>query len=259
MKLIDTHAHVYDLVPRDGLDIDSVVARSREAGVVKVYMPNLSLSTIAPMLAIEKRFRNFFKSMLGLHPCEVDGTFSKALDKLEGLLETHPFIAIGEVGIDLYHSRLHQASQWEAFERQVGWARAYGLPLVMHCRDAFDPLLRCLARLQDGSLRGVIHCFTGNLVEAYKCLDLGFHIGIGGIATYKNGGLDEVVKKVPLDKMLLETDTPYLAPVPKRGKVNEPSYLCYVASRIAEVRGIAIEEVGEVTTSNALDLFEGKV
>ena len=225
--------------------------------MTRVCMPNLDIETLPRMLAMERRFPDFCRSMIGLHPCEVDGGFEAKLAMLSKMLGKHPFVAVGEMGIDLYHSTAYRREQMMAFEVQAGWARAHGLPLVIHCRDAFDTLFTCLEKVQDGTLRGVVHCFTGTLAQAERCIDLGFHLGIGGIVTYKKGGLSEVVRALPLEHLVLETDTPYLTPVPKRGRQNEPSFLPHIAAGVAVLQGVQLEEVARVTTRNALQLFEG--
>lgn len=255
MKFIDTHAHIYDLAFKEGDNLESMVDRSKLEGVENVYMPNLNLETLPRMLEVEERFPDFCKSMVGLHPCDVGVGYEVKLRKLERWLEKRSFVAIGEMGIDLYHSRAYEKEQVAAFEIQAAWARAYELPLVIHCREAFDELLALLERLQDGKLRGVIHCFTGTLEQARRCIALGFYLGIGGIVTYKKATLGEVVKELPLDHLVLETDSPYLAPVPKRGRQNEPSYVPYIAGKVAELKELQVEEVAAATTGNALALF----
>lgn len=255
MKLIDTHAHLYDLSFEEGDSMEAMIARSKGEGVIGAYMPNLNLESLPRMLEVERQFPDFCKSMLGLHPCEVERDFEKRLGEMEGWLGKHPFVAIGEMGIDLYHSRAYEKEQVAAFEIQAGWARTYKLPLVIHCRDGFEVLLEVLERLQDDHLKGVIHCFTGNLSQARRCIALGFYLGIGGIVTYKKAALAEVVRQLSLDHLILETDSPYLAPVPRRGRQNEPSYVPYIAGKIAELHGIQVEEVAEKTRRNTLALF----
>ena len=255
MKFIDTHAHIYDLAFGEGDGMDAMVARSKAEGVERVYMPNLDIEALPRMLALEERFPDFCTSMIGLHPCAVEGDFKEKLEALEGWLGERSFAAIGEMGLDFFHSRTYEKEQIAAFEVQAGWARAYDLPLVIHCREAFDVLLPLLERLQDGKLTGVVHCFTGTLAQANRCVELGFCLGIGGIVTYKKSTLGEVVKELSLEDIVLETDSPYLAPVPRRGKQNEPSYVPYIAGKVAEIKDISVEEVAQITTSNALRLF----
>ncbi|MEM7361626.1 MAG: TatD family hydrolase [Bacteroidota bacterium] len=258
MKLdfIDTHAHLYDLELKEQESWEMIVGRSKEQGVKRVYMPNLSVETLPRMMAMEQHFPDFCKSMMGLHPCEVDDDFEEKLATLSAMLGKHPFIAVGEMGLDLYHSTTHKQEQMIAFEVQAGWARQHDLPLVIHCREAFDTLFTCLEKVQDGTLRGVVHCFTGTLAQAKRCIAFGFHLGIGGIVTYKKAGLAEVVRDLPLEHLVLETDTPYLAPVPKRGKQNEPSFLPHIATEVARLKGLSIEKVSAATTKNATRLFE---
>lgn len=255
MKLIDTHAHVYDLHFRKEEGVDTMVAKSKKEGLVQVYMPNLNLESLPRMLAVEKQFPNFFRSMIGLHPCEIDTHFEEKLAQLEKLIDTHSFVGIGEMGIDLFHSTKYIEEQKAAFEIQAKWARMRDLPLVIHCREGFEALFECLEKVQDGTLRGVVHCFTGTLAEAERCIELGFYLGIGGIVTYKST-LAEIMPSLSLEHLVLETDSPYLSPIPKRGKPNEPSHLPHIADKIAVLKGIDVEKVAEATTQNALALFE---
>lgn len=253
IQLIDTHAHLYAL-PARGLDLSQVVADSLAAGVCRAYMPNIDLDSLPAMLRVAATYPDFCKPMLGLHPCDVREDFPQVLEAMEQWLDA-PFIAVGEVGIDLYHDSSWKEEQFAALEWQIGWARRRSLPLVLHCREAFDCLLPFLEKQQDGALRGVFHCFSGTLAQARAAISLGFHIGIGGIVTFPKSHLPAVVEALPLTHMVLETDAPYLAPVPYRGKVNQPAYLPAVARQIALLKGISLEEVAQQTTANALQLF----
>ena len=258
MYLIDTHAHLYDITFDAGDSLASLIERCRTEGVQQVYMPNINLESLPRMLAVEKEYPDFCRSMIGLHPCDVTDDYRARLSEMEPWLAKHRFAAVGEIGLDLYHSRTHRKEQEEAFRIQIGWARTHDIPVVIHCRDAFKELLSLLETLQDGQLRGVVHCFTGSYEDAQRVIDLGLHLGIGGILTYKNAGLAEIVEKLPLEHMVLETDSPYLAPAPKRGKQNEPSYLPYIAGKLAEIHGVTPEEVAAITTEQARALFENK-
>lgn len=257
MKWIDTHAHIYDLCFKGEDNYTLMIERSRSEGLSRIYMPNLNLETLPRMCALADDLPDFCKPMIGLHPCDVANDFEEVLDEMEGWFGKHSFVGIGEVGLDFYHSRSYEKEQIAALKRGVEWARKWELPLVIHCRDAFDILLALLEDWQDGRLRGVIHCFTGTVEEARRFMALGFYLGIGGIVTYQKGlALADLVKSIPLSSLLLETDSPYLAPIPKRGKENEPSYLPFIGQEIARLKGVSVEEVARVTTSNALRLFE---
>ncbi len=256
MHLIDTHAHLYDITLEADDSLASLIARCRTEGVQQVYMPNIDLESLPRMLAVEQQYPDFCRSMLGLHPCDVADDYQEKLAEMEPWLTKHRFVAVGEIGLDLYHSRTHRKEQEEAFRIQVGWARTHDIPVVIHCRDAFKELFPLLGTLQDRQLRGVVHCFTGSYEDAQRVIDLGLHLGIGGILTYKNAGLAEIVAKIPLEHMVLETDSPYLAPTPKRGKQNEPSYLPYIAGKLAEIHKVDPEEVAAITTAQARKLFE---
>lgn len=254
IQLIDTHIHLYDEAFR--ADLDQVMRRSQRSGVKKLYMPNLNAESIAPMLALEAQHPARVRSMVGLHPCYVNEHFEQELYAIEEVLQKHPFVAVGEVGMDLHRSTAHRDRQQAAFDVQVKWAKRHRLPLSLHCREAFTPAVRTLEKHQDGSLTGVFHCFGGRLKEAHQIMDLGFVIGIGGIVTFKNAALPGVVRYIPLEYLVLETDGPYLAPSPHRGTRNEPAYLVAVAERLAEIKQISFGDVAAVTTENALRIFE---
>ena len=254
MELIDTHAHLYAKEFKE--DIAAVIDRSLAHHVRKVYLPNIDASTMEAMLQLAARYPAHCAAMAGIHPCHVEADFEQHLQQIEGYLAQHQFAAIGEVGMDLYHDKTYQKEQEAAFARQLSWARQYQLPVVIHCRASLDETLAILAKHQDGSLRGIFHCFSGSLQDAQRIIDLGFYLGIGGIVTFKNAGLDQVVAKLSLDHLVLETDAPYLAPTPYRGQRNEPAYLLYIAEKIAEIKGIDLATVAEKTTANARQVFE---
>lgn len=250
--MIDTHAHIY--LDQFEKDIDEVLERSQEVGVEKIYMPNIDHTSIDAMLELEHK-SDLCISMMGLHPCSVDKKFEKELYLVEEWLEKRKWSAIGEIGTDLYWDKTHWEQQKEAFNIQCKWAVKYDRPVVIHCRESIDETIELVKNLKEDSLRGVFHCFSGNVDQARKIVELGFYLGIGGVATFKNGGLDKVLPDIDLKHLVLETDSPYLAPVPNRGKRNEPSYLELVSNRIAELKNISIEEVKEQTTLNAKNLF----
>jgi TatD DNase family protein len=254
MEFIDTHAHLY--AQEFSVDISQVIARSRDAHVRKIYMPNIDLDTIPRMLALESQYPDLCAAMIGIHPCHIGQDFQKKLAHVEGWLAKRPFVAIGEIGIDLHKDRTYQAQQEEAFTVQLKWAQQYQLPVIIHCREGLESIFRILENHQNGGLKGIFHCFSGNLQEAERIIALGFYLGIGGIITFKNAGLDRVVKAIDLDHLVLETDAPYLAPTPHRGQRNEPAHLLHIAEKIASLKAIDLETVAKVTTANAIDVFK---
>lgn len=251
--MIDTHAHIY--ASEFDADRDDVVKRALDQGIDKILLPNIDLESIEPMLATEAKYPQICRSMMGLHPCYVDGNVKQTLDIIHAWFEKHRFIAVGEIGIDLYWDKTFKAEQEMAFITQLNWAKEMKLPVVIHTRDSIEETLTLLAQEQDGSLSGVFHCFGGSVEEAKAINDLGFHLGLGGVSTFKNGGMDKVIPHLDMNYVILETDCPYLAPVPHRGKRNEPAYTSLVAQRIAELRDISIEQVDSLTTQNATKLF----
>ncbi|SNR34174.1 TatD family hydrolase [Hymenobacter mucosus] len=253
MQLSDSHAHVYSEQFKP--DRDDMLLRAFEAGVRTIFMPNIDHTSIDAMLEVEANYPTQCFAQMGLHPCHVTRQFEKELYEVETWLNRRPFAAVGECGIDLYWDKTHLAEQQEALRIQVGLAKKHNLPLVLHTREAFREAADIITAAQDGSLRGVFHCFSGTRAEAEEVIHLGFKLGIGGVATFKNGGLDKVLPGLDLEHLLLETDCPYLAPVPHRGKRNEPAYLPLVARRVAEILGKDVEEVAEATTRNTLALF----
>jgi TatD DNase family protein len=226
-----------------------------EFAVKKLVMPNVDHETIDEMLELENRNPGTCYATMGLHPCSVKKDFQKELYIVEDWLSKRKFAAIGEMGTDLYWDKTFWEEQKEAFAIQVGWAKKYNLPVIIHCRETIDETIALVEHLQDGKLTGVFHCFTGNAEQASKIINLNFYLGIGGVATFKKGGLDLVLPEVPIGKIVLETDSPYLAPVPHRGKRNEPSYIPLIATKIAEIKKISIDEIQRLTTENALTLF----
>jgi TatD DNase family protein len=253
MNLIDTHCHLYS---KDfNADRPAAIQRARDAGLSAIYLPNVDLDTIPGMLDLEVSEPGFCIPMMGLHPCHVGEDFVSVLDNMEAWLKKRPFVAIGEIGLDLYWDKTFAAQQEVAFHRQMSWATQYDIPIVIHSREATDRCIELVAEHRVDGIRGVFHCFGGTVEQAEKIRDLGFYLGIGGVVTYKKSGLDEVMKVIGLDKVVLETDAPYLSPVPFRGKRNEPSYIKHVAEKIAEALGIPVEEVAKITSANAELLF----
>lgn len=252
-QLIDTHTHIYD--PAFDLDRAQAVKRALDNGVGMMLLPNVDASTIEPMLAMHEQFPDCTQMMMGLQPEEVKGDYKQVLARMEREFEQYIFIGVGEVGLDFYWDTTFEHEQLDAFETQLEWAKQLHLPLSIHCRNAFSFMVRLLEKHQDGGLRGVMHCFTGTEDEAHAYLDLGFHLGLGGVTTYKNCAVKDFLPLVPLDRVVLETDAPYLAPVPHRGKRNEPSFMLDTAKRIAEIYQMSMEKFAETTTTNAIELF----
>ena len=252
-RLIDTHAHIYAEEFKD--DISSIIDSAQRSGVEKIYMPNIDEESIGPMLQLEASYPGFCTPMMGLHPCYVQQDASAALRTIKNWLDTRKFSAIGEVGLDYHWDRSNMEIQKEAFELQVIWAKELNLPVVIHSRKSLDDCISIIKKHQAGQLKGIFHCFSGSLEEAKRIEGLGFLMGIGGVITYKNAGVKEVVRHIPLESLVLETDAPYLTPAPYRGKRNEPAYLTYILEALAEAKEMAKETIAEETTQNALKLF----
>ena len=252
MMFIDTHAHIFasEFEP----DRAEMLSRARAAGVSQIFMPNIDLTSVEAMLALEE-LNPWCHSLMGLHPCSVKADYMQELEQMEVWLQKRPFKGIGEAGLDLYWDKTFFKEQQAALRVQCGWAKKYQIPLVLHTRDAFRETLEIVQEEQDGTLKGIFHCFSGTVAEAREVLDQNFLLGIGGVSTFKNGGLEPVLQQIGIEHLVLETDSPYLAPVPKRGKRNESAYLPLVAQRIAEIKSLTLEEVAAATTANALRLF----
>ena len=253
MYLIDTHTHIYD--HQFSLDRNEAVRRALDAGVKMMLLPNVDASTVAPMLELYGLYPDCTRMMMGLQPEEVKEDYKGVLSLMEKELERGIYVGVGEVGLDFYWDATYEKQQLDAFETQLDWAKQLHLPLSIHCRNAFDKMVKILEKKQDGGLRGIMHCFTGTEEEAKAYLDLGFHLGLGGVTTYKNCDVKDFLPDLPLDKIVLETDAPYLAPVPCRGKRNEPAFLVHTAQRIADILQMPVEELAAVTTANAKSLF----
>ncbi|MBK8491173.1 MAG: TatD family hydrolase [Saprospirales bacterium] len=250
---IDTHTHLY--LEQFEEDRDQVVRHALEQGVETMYMPNVDSRTIQGMLDLEGRFPGQVVAMMGMHPCSVEDNYLEELKLVETWLGRRAFCAIGEIGIDLYWDKTHIEAQKEAFLTQVRWAKDLGKPIIIHSRESIDLILELLQPEKDDRLRGIFHCFTGTREQAQAIMDLGFYMGIGGVLTFKNAGLDKVLEAVPLERLVLETDAPYLAPMPYRGKRNESAYIPLVGARLADVKRVSIEEVAKITTENAQKIF----
>lgn len=253
MIFIDTHTHIYDA--EFDLDRKEVVDRALEAGVGVMLLPNVDASTIKPMLETHEQFPECTRVMMGLQPEEVKGDYKQVLAVMEKELERNIYIGVGEIGLDFYWDTTFEKEQLDAFETQLGWAKQLGLPLSIHCRNAFSFMARLLEKHQDGGLHGVMHCFTGTEEEARVYLELGFHLGLGGVTTYKNCAVKDYLHNIPMDRIVLETDAPYLSPVPHRGQRNEPVFMVDTAKRLAELLGMTVEQFAEATTNNVKTLF----
>jgi len=252
--MIDTHSHIYSEEFND--DLDSVIERARAAGVSKILMPNIDLESIDSMLETESSYSGYCHSMMGLHPTSVNENFEKDLAVIKSWFDKREFIGVGEIGIDLYWDKTFLNQQMIVFEEQVKWAKELSLPVVIHSRDSFPEVFSVIDKLWDENLRGVFHSFTGSEDDAKHILEYGtFYMGLNGVLTFKNSNLREVIKNASLEKLLIETDAPYLTPVPFRGKRNESSYVKYVCEKLAEVFGVEKEVVDSVTTKSAEKLF----
>jgi TatD DNase family protein len=254
MNLIDTHCHIYSA--EFNADRPVMIARAENEGITKMLMPAIDASTHDEMFRVEDAFPGKCLSMMGLHPCSVKENYEKELKIAEQNFSKRSFVAVGETGLDFYWDLSFTKQQYDAFQRQIEWALQHHIPIVIHSRNSMDECIEVINKNQKGNLRGVFHCFSGSIDQAKKITDLGFHLGIGGVLTYKKSGLDAVIEQLDLKLIVLETDAPYLAPVPFRGKRNECSYITYVANKLAEVKKMAVEEIAETTTGNAKKLFK---
>ncbi len=257
MLLIDTHTHLY--AAEFDSDREEMLAKAMEQGVQKFFLPNIDSSSIAGMHELVKKQPQNCFAMMGLHPCSVTENVNAELEKIKGHLFAQPYCAVGEIGIDLYWDKTFADQQKMAFRTQIEWAIQLDLPISIHCRNAFDEIYEILLEYcqpnQENKLKGIFHCFSGNTAQAKQIIALGFYLGIGGVVTFKNSGLDKVVMELGVEKLVLETDSPYLAPVPYRGKRNESSYLVEIAQKVADICSCSIEHVAAITTRNAEQVF----
>lgn len=253
MELIDTHCHLYAEDFKS--DLDLVVENARKAGVKQIFLPNVDRGSIDGLLELETRYPGYCMGMMGLHPCSVKEDFETELAEVEKWLGERKFSAIGETGLDFYWDTSFSEQQYISFDRQLNWAKELSLPIVLHCRKSMDETIGRVSESQDGRLTGIFHCFSGTVEQARQIIDLGFYLGIGGVVSFKNGGLQPVLEEIGLNKLVLETDAPYLAPVPFRGKRNEPAYLEHIRHKVALFTGRTEEEVANLTTANARKLF----
>ena len=253
MTLTDTHTHIYSDAFAE--DQQEMIQRAIEAGVTRFFVPAIDSETTESMYAIEAAFPKEVFLMMGLHPTHVKDNYKEELQHVEAELAKRQFYAIGEIGMDLYWDKAHVKEQQEAFEQQIIWAKHYKLPIVIHCREAFDPVFEILEKHKSPELFGIFHCFTGNYEQALHAIDCGMKLGIGGVVTFKNGKIDKFLDQIALKHIVLETDAPYLAPTPFRGKRNESSYLLEVAQKLADIYNISVEEIAEITTQNSKEVF----
>jgi len=255
MELIDTHTHLF--LSQFDNDIDNVIQNSISNGVTKMLLPNIDSTTTNQMLKLSERYPKHCFPMIGLHPCSVNTeNAEQEIIHVEQMLEKNKFLAIGEIGIDLYWDKSTLDIQKQVFELQINLAKKHRLPIVIHVRDSFKEAIEIVEKLNDDNLSGVFHCFTGNLEEAQRVINLqNFYLGIGGVVTFKNGGLDKIINQINLDHIILETDSPYLTPSPFRGKRNESKYILNIAQRLSEIYNIDIKNIAETTTHNAYKLF----
>lgn len=251
--LVDTHTHIYQ--PPFSQDLDLVVQRARAEGVEKCYLPGIDSTVIDALLRVEALYPGTCFAMMGLHPCSVNADYEQELGQVRDWLARRPFAAVGEIGLDFYWDKTFEQQQNEAFRAQIELAIRYNLPIVIHTRNAMAQTIAVVREYVPRGVRGIFHCFGDSYEFAREIVDNGFYLGIGGVLTYKKSGLVEVLPRIGLSSLVLETDAPYLTPVPFRGKRNEPSYLKHIATRLAEVMGVSVDEVGEVTTANAEKVF----
>ena len=251
--IIDTHSHLY--LEEFNSDIDQIILRSKQSGVEKIYLPAIDSQTTQQLIQLEIKYPSYCIAMMGLHPCYVKENYKAELEKVSSLLQQRKFAAIGECGLDFYWDKTFEKEQYEALEQQIEWALEYQLPIVLHTRNATQETIDVIKKYADKGLKGIFHCFGGSSDEANQIIETGFYLGIGGVITYKNSGLYKVINEIDLKHIVLETDSPYLTPVPNRGKRNETSFLKIIAEKIAELKNCSYEEVANATTQNALSLF----
>jgi len=255
VQFVDTHSHMYSS-QFDG-DRKEAIDRAIKQGVDRIFLPNIDSSSIEAMHDLEKEFPNNCFAMMGLHPCSVKDNYEDELKIVKKHLSERSYKAVGEIGIDLHWDKSTLQVQQDAFRRQILWAKEYKLPIVIHARDSFDEIFDIIDELNDDSLWGIFHCFTGSIEQAEKVISYGgFKMGIGGVLTYKNSGLAETISRIDIKHLVLETDAPYLSPKPHRGKRNKTSYTYYVAEKLAEVYNISLSEIAEITSQNAHEVFD---
>jgi TatD DNase family protein len=253
MILTDTHTHLYS--SQFDKDRDEVINRAIKNGVKRFFIPAIDSDTTQAMFDLEIKFPDFMYLMMGLHPTHVKENYQEELNHVKKWLDKRNFYAVGEIGIDLYWDKSFLQQQQDAFKQQIKWAKEKQLPIVIHCRDAFDEVFEVLEEEKEETLYGIFHCFTGNLEQAKKAVSFNMKLGIGGVATFKNGKIDKFLNEIPIQEIVLETDSPYLAPTPFRSKRNESSYLLNIAEKVSDIYQLPIEEVARITTKNSMEVF----
>ena len=253
MNFIDTHTHIYDetILP----EIDLILKNAIATGIDKMIMPGIDSNCINNMLLLESKYPNHCFAMMGLHPCYVKENFEAELEIVASWLEKRKFVAIGEIGLDFYWDKTFIVQQYKAFEIQMQWAIDFNTPIVIHTRNAMGETIEAVKPFVKKGLRGAFHCFSGSYESAKQIIDMGFYLGLGGVLTYKNAGVAEAIKDIPMEYLFLETDAPYLPPVPYRGKRNEPAFMIEVAKKLAEIKQVPLHEIALITSANAQSLF----
>jgi TatD DNase family protein len=251
--ITDTHTHLYS--EQFDQDRDAMIQRAKDAGVQRFFIPAIDSSYTERMFSLKENYPNDVFLMMGLHPTSVKENFKSELQHVKDWIDKKSFVAIGEIGIDLYWDKTFLAEQQEAFQLQIQWAKQKNLPIVIHCRDAFDEIFEILELEKATNLRGIFHCFTGTLEQAKKAISYNMKLGIGGVATFKNGKIDTFLSQIPLQNIVLETDAPYLSPVPFRGKRNESSYITYVVEKLAAIYEVSFNDITKITTKNSKEVF----
>jgi TatD DNase family protein len=253
MRFIDTHTHIYDesLLP----EFDTILNNAISNGIDKMIMPGIDSSCINDMLLLESKYPDHCIAMMGLHPCYVKENYEQELEIVAGWLAKRKFVAIGEIGLDFYWDKNFTTQQYKAFEIQMQWAIDYNTPIVIHTRNAMGETIEAVKPFAKKGLRGAFHCFSGSKESAQQIIEMGFYLGLGGVLTYKNAGVAEAIKDIPIEWLFLETDAPYLPPVPYRGKRNEPAFMIEIAKKLAEIKQVPLHEIAAITTANAERLF----
>jgi TatD DNase family protein len=254
MNFIDTHAHIY--LDQFEKDIDRVISGAREVSVGKIFMPNIDSGSIERMIRLEQDYPGYCFSMIGLHPCSVNEGMDAEIRVMESWLGNREFSAIGETGTDLYWDKTFFEQQVESLELHIAWAKEYDIPIILHSRDSLDETISIIERNYDGRLKGIFHCFNGNADQARRITDMNFLMGIGGVLTFKNSKLDKTIEKLSISHLVLETDSPFLAPHPYRGNRNEPRHIPLIAQKLADIFGLTIKEIAKITSENAEKTFK---
>ena len=253
VPLIDTHCHIFTTQFDD--DLEQAIQRALVNNVTKIFMPNIDRASVETMNAVAEKFPSICYPMMAIHPCDVKKEFSEDLEFVDKELATGKYIAVGETGIDLYWDKNLIEQQKESFQAHLRFGKKYNLPVIIHIRESFDEVFEVVEKEASEDLYGIFHCFTGTLEEAHRAIELGFSLGVGGVSTFKKSHLPEVLSEIDIQHLVLETDSPYLAPTPYRGKRNEPSYIPFIAQRLAEIKNTSIDEIAKLTTDNALKIF----